>query len=378
MRFTAHDGSVVHLSYCSNVHPAETLEGVLQQLDTFAGPARVALGVERLGLGLWLSHGVARELEADPGALAHLQARLDRHGLEVVTLNAFPYGGFHDPVVKHAVYRPDWTTPERADHTVRLATLLAALLPGDVDQGSLSTLPLGHRPTWDADRDARAREQLDAVADRLAALRRRTGKDVRLALEPEPACALETTAEVAAWLRALGREEVQACVDTAHLAVQWEDPAALAHLVDVGVAKAQVSVGLHVPDPRAERALLAGHDEPRFLHQVRGAGGAGCDDLPEALAGGVPDGEPWRVHVHLPLHAPADRTTQGVLDVALQVLVGGPVPLTRSLEVETYTWTVLPDGLRPTDDAGLVRGLAAELAWARERLLALGLKEISA
>jgi hypothetical protein len=163
--------------------------------------------------------------------------------------------------------------------------------------------------------------------------------------------------------------------------VQFEAPdAALAQLGDAGVpvVKAQVSSALRVPEPggAAGRAFLDAFAEPRFLHQVRecvhGAV-AGTDDLPEALGGDLPAESEWRVHFHVPVHA-AEHTTQDELTATLAALAGGPAPVTRHLEVETYTWGVLPDG--PGGDDGLVEGLAAELAWTRDRLVALGAEEV--
>jgi len=364
VRFRAHDGSTVHLSYCSNVHPAETAAGVVEQLTRFAGPVRRSLGVDVLGVGLWLSAEAAVEFET--GGLTELRETLASEGLEVVTLNGFPCGGFHDPVVKHAVYSPDWTTETRAEHTLRLGRLLASLLPDDVDDGTISTLPLAYRDPWARDQHATAVAQLRRVGAGFAELDKR----IVLAVEPEPGCVLETSAQVRALIEEVDHPNVGACLDVAHFAVQWEDPALV-----FPVAKAQLAVALEVADPIVDADVLRRHDEPRFLHQVRQCGGGGTDDLPEALGGALDGTAPWRVHVHLPVHA-ASWTTQNVLTDVLERLVGGPVPLTRSLEVETYTWTVLPEGVRPTDDAGLVAGLTAELAWTRDALLRLGLKEL--
>jgi hypothetical protein len=104
---------------------------------------------------------------------------------------------------------------------------------------------------------------------------------------------------------------------------------------------------------------------------------AGVDDLPDALGGGLPAHGEWRVHFHVPVHT-AEHTTQAELQATLAALVGGPSPATRHLEVETYTWSVLPDatGSAATDDRGaedrLIDGIASELAWTRDRLVALG------
>ncbi|MGV9555471.1 metabolite traffic protein EboE [Streptomyces sp. NPDC003522] len=388
MRFRHPDGTTVHLAYCTNVHPAETLDGVLAQLRDHCEPVRRRLGRDRLGIGLWLAKDAAHALDTDPAALRGLRAELDRRGLEVVTLNGFPYEGFGAEQVKYRVYRPDWADPERLDHTTALARVLTGLLPEDLTEGSISTLPLGWRTTWTAAHADTAHAALRTLAERLDALADLTGRSVRVGLEPEPGCIVETTGDALAPLTAVGHPRVGVCVDTCHLATSFEDPrTALEALTDarVPVVKAQLSAALHAEHPHlpAVREALAAFDEPRFLHQTRTstpAGLRGTDDLDEALAGdALPDAAPWRAHFHVPLHAaPAAplTSTLPVLKDALTSLVGGPHPLTRHLEVETYTWQALPPELRPRGRAQLADGIAAELALARDLLTDLGLKEL--
>ncbi|GLF98333.1 metabolite traffic protein EboE [Streptomyces yaizuensis] len=388
MRFRHPDGTTVHLAYCTNVHPAENLPGVLAQLRDHCEPVRKRLGRDRLGIGLWLAHDAARALTTDPAALRGLRRALDHHGLEVVTLNGFPYQGFGSAQVKHRVYRPDWTHPERLAHTTDLARLLAALLPADITDGTISTLPLGWRTHWNPTADTTARAALTTLAGRLDALHQLTGRNIRIALEPEPGCAVETTTDAIAPLTAIGSDHIGICVDTCHLATAFEDPApAIAALTHAGVPipKAQLSAALHAEEPHLPevRAALAAFAEPRFLHQTRtrtATGLHGTDDLPEALTGAtLPDTAPWRSHFHIPLHtppAPPLTTTLPVLKEALTALVGGPHPLTHHLEVETYTWQALPPALRPRNRAQLAEGIAAELALARDLLTDLGLKEL--
>ncbi|WP_037858294.1 metabolite traffic protein EboE [Streptomyces sp. NRRL S-340] len=388
MRFRHPDGSTVHLAYCTNVHPAETLDGVLAQLRDHCEPVRRRLGRDRLGIGLWLARDAARTLVTDPSALRGLRTALDRRGLEVVTLNGFPYEGFGAQQVKYRVYRPDWADPERLDHTTALARVLAGLLPDDVTEGTISTLPLAWRTAHDETRAARARTALRTLADRLDALQDLTGRSLRIGLEPEPGCVVETTRDAIAPLTAIGHDRIGICVDTCHLATSFEDPhTALDALTGAGVpvVKSQLSAALHAEQPhRPEvRAALAAFAEPRFLHQTRARtpdGPLGTDDLGEALhTGALPDGVPWRSHFHVPLHAaPAAplTSTLPVLKSALTRLAGGPHPLTRHLEVETYTWQALPAALRPRARAQLADGIAAELALARDLLTDLGLKEL--
>ncbi|CAM5662983.1 MULTISPECIES: metabolite traffic protein EboE [Streptomyces] len=390
MRFRHPDGSTVHLAYCTNVHPAETLDGVRTQLRDHCEPVRRRLGRDRLGIGLWLARDAARTLINDPAELRALRSELDSRGLEVVTLNGFPYEGFGADEVKYRVYRPDWTEPDRLAHTTDLARLLATLLPDDATEGTISTLPLAWRTPYDGDPGAArtARSALTTLAQRLDALAEMTGKSIRVGLEPEPGCTVETTADAIAPLTEVGHDRIGICVDTCHLATSFEDPAtALGALAAAGVriVKSQLSAALHAEDPHLSevRTALAAFAEPRFLHQTRtstAAGLRGTDDLAEAVAGrALPDSTPWRAHFHVPLHAPPApplTSTLPVLRDTLARLVGGPAPLTRHLEVETYTWQALPAELRPRTRTQLADGIAAELTLARDLLVDLGLKEL--
>ncbi|MFD5335322.1 metabolite traffic protein EboE [Streptomyces hawaiiensis] len=388
MRFRHPDGSTVHLAYCTNVHPAETLEGVLAQLRDHCEPVRRRLGRDRLGIGLWLAKDAAHALVTDPSALRKLRTELDRRGLEVVTLNGFPYEGFGAEEVKYRVYKPDWADPERLDHTTALARVLAGLLPDDVTAGTISTLPLAWRTAYDDERAETARTALRTLGERLDAIEELTGRSIRAGLEPEPGCVVETTRDAIAPLTAIGHDRIGICVDTCHLATSFEDPhTAFDALTEarVPVVKSQLSAALHAEHPHLPevREALAAFAEPRFLHQTRTPTAAGLratDDLDEALAGhALPDASPWRAHFHVPLHAaPAAplTSTLPVLKSALTRLVGGPAPLTRHLEVETYTWQALPPELRPRSRAQLAEGIAAELTLARDLLTDLGLKEL--
>lgn len=364
----------MHLAYCTNVHAAEEFEGVLGQLDTYASEVRRHLDADVLGLGLWLAAPVAAALAGDPARRRRLRRELDRRGLEVVTLNGFPYQAFHAPVVKHAVYRPDWTTGDRLRYTLDLARVLVDLLPDHATRGSVSTLPLAWRHPWDSGRATAAARQLDALARGLADLARDSGRVVRVGLEPEPGCVVETTTQAVAALSGVDKEWLGVCLDLAHLACAWEEPAAaLARLRAAGlpVVKVQISAALQARDPVAAAAALRGYVEPRFLHQTRSAGGAAADDLDQALDRRLPG--PWRVHYHVPLHAapiPPLTATVPVLRDALAALLAGPEPACDHFEVETYTWNVLPERLRPRTPAQVAAGIAAELALARTELSA--------
>jgi hypothetical protein len=290
----------------------------------------------------------------------------------VVTLNGFPYQAFQAPVVKQAVYHPDWTTRERLDYTLDLARILVDLLPDDAARGSISTLPLAWRNPWDAARADAATRRLDELAAGLARIATTTGRVVRVAFEPEPGCVVETTEQAVAHLSDVDTEWLGICLDLAHLACAWEDPAqALARLDAAGlpIVKVQVSAALEAADPATDTEVLRGYVEPRFLHQTRSERAAAFDDLDEALES-TPDG-PWRVHYHVPLHAAPARpltATVPVLRTALGELLGGAVARCDHFDVETYTWGVLPEGQRPTTEREVAAGIAAELAFARTEM----------
>lgn len=388
MRLRHRDGRIVHLGYCTNVHPAEDLTGVIAQLDAYAVPVRERLGCDVLGLGLWLAGPVAAVLAADAGLRRRLRRELDARGLEVVTLNGFPYRAFHTQAIKHDVYRPDWTTPRRLDYTLDLARILVDLLPDDVERGSISTLPLAWRDPWDRTRSDACRRAVDALAVALAALDRRTGRLIQVGFEPEPGCVIETTQQAVALLAGVDTERIGVCLDLAHLACAWEEPAAAVgrlRAAGLPVVKVQLSVALAAETPQADTEALYGYVEPSFLHQVRSpaCGGAAdpadgshaADDLDEALFIGLPG--PWRVRYHVPLHAaptPPLTSTVPVLREALAVLLGGDEAVCDHLDVETYTWNVLPEAQRPRDATQLADGIAAELAFARDELVCLGLR----
>jgi X-X-X-Leu-X-X-Gly heptad repeat protein len=398
MRLRHPDGQLVHLGYCTNVHPAEDLAGILAQLDTYAATVRGRLDAEVLGLGLWLAAPVAAALADAPAARRRLRRELDAHGFEVVTLNGVPYRTPQEP---RGVYQPDWTSRQRLEYTLNLARVLADLLPEDAMCGSVSTIPLAWREPWDAAAAAACARLLDELAEGLTEVAWRTGRLIQVGFAPEPGCVVETTEQAVAMLRGVDTDRIGVCLDLAHLACAWEDPVqALTRLEDEGlpVVKVQVSAALEVADPAAAGEALRSYAVSRWLRQTRSASGAGADDLDEALAEQLPG--PWRVRYHVPVHAEPDpplATTRPVLRDALDALLGGPTAVCDHLEVATYTWQAPPDQLAAGADrlpagvdrlaAGVDRlaagvdqvaaGVAGELAFTRDELQALGLTPVA-
>jgi len=383
------DTRPIRLTYCTNVHPLADGASWRASLALFGASVRQKLGWETMPLGLWWQAPLAREAAGD---LRGVTDFLREHKLDAFTCNAFPYGNFHDTVVKTKVYRPNWTSPERLEYTQNCARLLAAILP-EGGFGSISTLPLGWRLDWKTGDTQIAIRQLLAWVEFARRLESETGRRLALALEPEPGCVLERTSQVLRfWKDELspaaaseGLEEVLGrylglCYDTCHQAVQFENAeSALTALMRAGIPihKMQLSSALVFPsDPaRTTKRIRESFAEPKFLHQTRIHRQDGSqivadfDDLPEALATGHWDC-PWRTHYHLPLQAETMLGEGGVGTTRQDMLSAYAFALKHDLcrhfEVETYTWSVLPEAERPGSDAELADAIAGEITFVIE------------
>ena len=378
--------SLLPLSYCTNVHPGLSVAEVESGLSEFTVPTRDRFG--DLAAGLWLARPVVTELlESAAGAssLDGFAARLRESGLLCYTLNTFPYGNFHDARVKENVYIPDWTTDERYDYTLDCARVLARLLPADDTAGSLSTVPLGFKGfDHPADFIDRCAARLIDLAEALARLRDETGKTIRLAIEPEPLCVLETTPETLAFFARLreiaadrnsleaANEFLGVCYDVCHQSVEFEDVAgsinALAQ-ARIRINKVHITCAIRVERPAENeeaRNALATFVEPRYLHQTIARSTDGTihrltDLTEEAALNPQPEfaaADEWRVHFHVPVNAESLGplgTTRPDLRRALATV--RDLDYAPHLEVETYTWQVLP-GEKPKS---LVDGLTTEL-----------------
>ena len=384
-----------HLTYCTNIHPAHGFTEVWESLKRHALPLKASLSPDApFGIGLRLSGEESREiLKGD--TLARFKAWLDEHGLYVFTMNGFPHGPFHGQAVKAQVHAPDWRTDERVAYTLRLAQSLAELLPKGVT-GGISTSPLSYK-TWVDENDAATWRQLTEnvvrVAEYLANLRAERGVLIHLDLEPEPDGLLENMGELISfferWLLRDGAEmlsgrlgvsvdaaraalltHVQVCFDTCHVALAYEEPAeVLAQFETLGirVGKVQLSSALElVPNDETKRAL-APFNEPVYLHQVIQQNADGSltrfADLPEGLAAlPQPGAARWRVHFHVPVFVERTEAFGTTQETILETLkLHRQRPFSEHFEVETYTWSILPDALK----LGLTASIERELSWAQ-------------
>jgi hypothetical protein len=378
----------LHLTYCTNIHPGETWSQVFENLQQYILPLKERLApTESFGIGLRLSNLASQQLlQAD--RLSQFQSWLYQHDLYVFTLNGFPYGEFHQQIIKDQVYAPDWTERSRLDYTLNLVTILATLLPPGME-GSISTSPLSYKP-WYATRTEREMAlkqscyQLTIVVEKLTQVQATTGKLIHLDLEPEPDGLIENTAEVIDfvqnWLLPIGGAyladslstaltsaethlltHIRLCYDICHFAVAYEDPIATfqnLQAAGIQIGKIQISAALKIQMPEQTDSLkrlyeqLSHFAESTYLHQVIERDTQGqlyhYRDLTDALKQELrsPRCE-WRVHFHVPIFLSKYSIFQSTQTNILATLQALPQYSSCShLEVETYTWDVLPDELQ--------------------------------
>ena len=384
----------LHLTYCLNIHPGESWA------ENFAAIREKTLAVKQrvapdqwFGLGLRIAHQAAAELTASADLREEALAFFSEHQLYPFSINGFPYGRFHAGPVKENVYAPDWRTPERLEYTLQLADILAGWLPVGTD-GSISTVPVSFKPWIETDEDLQmVARNLAAAVVHLAAINANGDCEIHLGLEPEPDCYLETTAETIRFFEdtmftsgtaevcrllgcapehaeALIRRHLGVCFDTCHVALQYEilsDSLQAYRAAGIRISKVQLSAALCARSTPAAWEALQAFAEPVYLHQVKGRAKSGARfawyDLPAALEE-LPeftDVEEIRVHFHVPLFF----TGSGVLLSTGAMLTpeffhelrGGAC---SHLEIETYTFDVLPPEVHPGD---VVKSIAREYSW---------------
>ena len=383
------------LSYCTNVHPGRTVAEVIDGLTTYSAEVQRQLDFP-MAAGLWLSASVVSELMENSDQMEQLAQVLWQHDLCCYTLNTFPYGDFHSERVKEQVYLPDWASFERINYTEQCAAILGQLLP-EGGEGSLSTVPLGGRMNpRDADFHAVCFSHLIRLAKYLHHLFETTGRRIRLGLEPEPMCDMSGTA---AWTlpvferlfaqaealdcEPLVREYIGVCFDVCHQAVEFEDVAeSIEQFVQRGIRinKVHITNAVELLNPSenaAGRQALRQFVEPRYLHQTYARFADGrieqrldltLKDIQRQPADEFMRAASWRVHFHVPIFAEtlgALTTTREDLAAALRKVA--TLTYAPQLEVETYTWPVMP-GETATDSPPLADRIAEELRSAMELL----------
>lgn len=397
--------SDLQLTYCTNIHPANGWHAVRDSLERYGPSLKAQMAPSQpFGIGLRLSGVESQELlEADH--LARFKAYLDENGLMVFTMNGFPYGPFHKQAVKDQVHAPDWRSPERVRYTQRLIQSLAYLLPDGLI-GGISTSPLSYKPwlggTPDTATWALLTQHIVQVAATLVQTERETGKRIHLDIEPEPDGLLETSAELVAlftdWLLPIGGpmlaeavgvsateaealllRHIQVCWDTCHVAVAFEEPADVlkryqAHGIQVGKIQISSALNVNLPARPKDREPFAEALQPfvesTYLHQVvqrnQDRSLTMFRDLDQALPHiKQSQAQQWRIHFHVPIflerYGLFESTQPGILQT-FDLLRNQP--FTQHLEIETYTWDVLPQALKRPLDQSIQR----EFEWVLENV----------
>jgi len=393
------------LTYCSNIHSGETWEEVFSTLQKNIPEIKKSISPDKsFGIGLRLSAEAAETLLAE-NHIADFKNWLSGNDCYVFTMNGFPFGSFHNTVVKDEVYKPDWTTDFRLQYTLDLINVLAELIPEN-SEGGISTSPLSYKP-WIKDT-----KQLEWViktscfhlmkcVEELYVLRQTTGKFIHLDIEPEPSCLLENSDETVFffknWLIPFGinyfnekhaftKEEatriitdhIQVCYDVCHFAVEFEEPEKVIQKFQeagIKIGKVQISSALKVlTGENADRKKILEHyskfAESTYLHQTIAKAVDGkllhFSDLPEALKNFENENlREWRTHYHVPVFMPTYNELQSTQEDILKTLsVLKNNKFTNHLEVETYTWEVLPQEERlPMNDS-----ILRELNWVLSQL----------
>ena len=389
-----------HLTYSTLVHPGDTWEEMWQSLVTYVPKVKARVAPKAtFGVSLRLSARSAATLANDRAERDKLRKFLADNDMYLYTVNAFPYGPFKNQIVKEQVYEPDWRSEERTRYTINVADVLADVVPEGISP-SIQSAPLGFKPrVTGADVVASYTQHVLRVAAHLVGLAARTGRTVTLALEPEPYCFLETTDETVAYFKnhlysgasASGlaklagipiseahvalRRHVGVVFDICHQAVVFENiTESLQKLVDAGIPifKLQEAAAMRVPEVTQKIVdTLARYAKTIYLTQtVEKKDGKFTRflNLEDAFDAWRRDPGPreWRTHFHVPVFLDSlgeFGTTRFAIEEALRFHKANP--LSRQLEIETYTWDVLPEHLKTGD---IVDYVTRELEWVRSQL----------
>lgn len=391
-----------HLTYCSNIHPGEKWADHFRSLRDNIPYIRQQLAPgQPFGLGLRVANEASIEL-SKPEVLQEFQNWLKEQNVYVFVINGFPYGGFHNTVVKDDVHTPDWTTTDRLEYTLRLFNILSQLLPEGM-HGGVSTPPLSYRLWWTTMEEKinateQATDHVLQLLDELIRIEKETGKLLHLDIEPEPDGILDNAVDFVKWYRDVllprgtaylsdkynvtfeeGKDiilkHIQLCYDICHAAVGYEVPEDILALLDevgIQVGRIQVSSALRVNfanEREIKLKAIENFDEPVYLHQVVALNAdetkTHYPDLKEALQDWNENQKEWRVHFHVPLFIHTYgvlESTQG--DIIKTLAIHREKPFSSYLEVETYTWGVLPEDMQKPIGESIVR----EIEWVKKIL----------
>ena len=389
-----------NLTYSTLVHPGDTWEDMKASLQQYVPEVKKRISPDKpFGVSLRLANSSVETLMAQPQERAWLKKFLTDNDLYIFTINAFPYGPFKNVVVKENVYEPDWTTDQRTKYTMNIADILAEVTR-EVDEPTIQTAPLAYRPkVTDQAYQDKFNENIYRVIAHLMNLEKRTGRRIKLAVEPEPYCFLETIPETVEWFQrkiyslqaaqqiskisgnplsevfGAVRRYLGVVLDICHQSVEFEDITGDIELLSqagIPIFKLQEAAALRVdnvtPEIVEELKKYTGTIYLSQTTELRNGVITRFLNLEDAIAAWEKDPGPreWRTHFHVPVFIDSlgpFKTTRSGIDDALRV--HAKTPLSNHLEIETYTWDVLPAHLKTGD---ITEYVVRELEYVRDEL----------
>ena len=178
------------------------------------------------------------------------------------------------------------------------------------------------------------------------------------------------------------RKRIGVNYDCCHLAVEFEDAhEGLNSLKNHGIrlSKLHLSSALSAKPTHHNLEKLKDFIEPVYLHQVAMGKNGKCigriKDLDLALEaqkkGKLPQSDEWRIHFHVPLHAsPGEDLGDTRLHVIDTLFWLNQNPDTcKHLEMETYTWEVLPKELQA---GSVIEQVGKEYRWTLNQMEKIG------
>lgn len=386
------------LTYCSNIYSSDTWNDIFVSLKKNIPKISSKLSTNKpFGIGLRLSNNAATQLLENNNIIV-FQEWLNENNYYVSTINGFVYGNFYNTNIKDKVYQPDWTTLERASYNDLLIEILSKLCPIGKEIG-FSTSPLGYKFSLNKEKETSYNNlvinYLLILLKKLIYIEKLENKTIHIDFEPEADCLLENIHDVINFFeksllinlaykltedlnltlpeaKNYILKHLRICYDICHQSIQFEDHLKNFEILNkrnIKIGKIQLSSALEINVKKHTlnnlKIDLDKFKDEIYLHQVviKNFDGSFTKyrDLPEALENFVDNKESfWRIHYHLPIFAENYNnlfTTRKEIQTIINFLKTSYI--TSCLEIETYTWEILPKELK----FNLIESIVREYEW---------------
>nr|YP_010478809.1 hypothetical protein N4K71_pgp085 [Neustupella aerophytica]UVI61114.1 hypothetical protein [Neustupella aerophytica] len=398
-----------NLTHCSNIYPGNSWEEIFNNLKVNIPLIKAKLSpTQPFGIGLRLSYKAAFELSI-PKNINIFKNWLYQNNCYVTTINGFVYGEFSNTSIKETVYDPDWSTKERYDFNYILILISSMLcLPGK--EIGFSTSPLGYKFGLNKPDTIlkEGSEYLLSLLELLIEIYKTEGKLIHIDFEPEADCILESIDDIVKFFNQISLKircrqkmllskakkllcrHVRICYDICHQAVQFEDHIKnfdVLNKTKIKIGKIQISSALDIKfcqfEPNFVVNELEKFNDNIYLHQAVERKPDGTlsrfRDLPEVIhyiqnmSNSKQDWLTWnlegfrnvRLHFHVPIYIQNIISQKYAIfsttykDIIAVIEYIKHFPITSCLEIETYTWEVLPKYLK----LDLLSSIIKEYEW---------------